>query len=836
MRARLAAIRPAALESVWRETRLAARALRRAPGFTATVIVTLALGIGANVAMFGVVDRLLYRPLAYLRDPSTVHRLYWQWEAQTSSRTTRSTAYRRYLDIQESTSSFAQFAAVSERDVAVGEGAEAVERRIGAVSASYFDFFDARPALGRFFTRAEDQVPRGAPVAVLSYALWQGEFGARDVIGEQLQVGEVRAEIIGVAPPGFAGVNDAAPPVLWLPITTYAGSAGTNDAKTYFERYSWGWLNVLVRRKAGFSVEQATADATQALRESWRHEATFDPTLRPLDDARPRVVVGAVRPGAGPNPALEERTAVWVGGVAALVLLIACANVGNLVLARALRRRRELAVRLAIGASRRRLLMQSVIECTILSLAAGAAAVLVAQWGGAAMQRLFIRSDAGLTIYTDWRALGVTFALALAVGLAIGIVPAALAGRLGDLAASLTGGVRAGHRDGGRLRATFLVVQVSLSVMLLVGAGLFVRSLQAVMAMPMGYDAERVLLVNRVIRGLPMTDSAQLPLRRALLDAAQSLPDVESAAWVSSAPFVSTSSTSLFVQGIDSVGRLGVFTYQATSPEYFRVMGTRIVRGRGFEANDRRGATDVMVISQSMARALWGPADPLGRCITVWREDQPCRTVVGIAEDMVQNDIAGGTRFHFYMPIDQFTRTWGNGMLLKLRGDPAVLQESVRAALQRSMPGASYVTTIPLQQIVDGARTSWRMGATMFGACGVLALLVAAVGLYGVIGYTTAQRANELGLRAAVGAQRSDLVGLVVGESVRFTLVGAAVGVSAALLAGRWVQPLLFEQSAHDPAVLGAVGALMLLVALGASLVPAMRAARTDPARVLRGE
>jgi len=836
MRAPLAAFRPASFDSVWRETRLALRALRRSPGFTTTVIVTLALGIGANVAMFGIVDRLLYRPLAYLRDPSSVHRLYWQWEDRTTSRTTRSTAYRRYLDLQEGTSSFEQFAAVSERDVAVGEGSEAVERRIGAVSASYFDFFDARPALGRFFTRAEDQVPRGEAVAVLSWALWQGAYGGRDVRGERVQVGDVRAEIIGVAPRGFAGVNDASPPALWIPITTYAGSTGTNDARTYFQRYSWGWLNVLVRRKAGVAVDEATADATRALRESWRNEATFDPTLRPVDAARPRVVVGPVRPGAGPNPALEERTAVWVEGVAVLVLLIACANVGNLLLARALRRRRETAVRLAIGASRQRLLLQSVIESSALALVAGVAATVVAQWGGGIVRRLLLPSAVGLTIYTDWRSLAVTLALTLAVGLTLGVVPALVASRFTDLAASLRGGVRAGHRDGGRLRATFLVVQVSLTVTLLVGAGLFVRSLRSVMALPMGYDAERVLLVNRVIRGLPMTDSAQLPLRRALLEAAQSLPDVEAAAWVSSAPFVSTSSTALFVPGIDSVGRLGVFTYQATSPDYFRVMGTRVVRGRAFTAGDRLGGENVMVISQSMARVLWGAGDPIGKCITVWREDQPCRTVVGVAEDMVQTDIATGTRFHFYLPIDQFTRTWGNGMLLKLRGDPAVLQESVRAALQRSMPGASYVTTVPLQEIVDGARTGWRMAATMFAGCGLLALLVAAVGLHGVIAYNAAQRASELGVRAALGAKGRDIAQLVMGEGVRFTLVGAALGIGAATLAGTWVQPLLFRQSAHDPAVLGGVGAVMLLVALGASLAPALRAARTDPARVLRDE
>ena len=827
------------IDALLRDTRHALRGLRHSRAFTATVVLTLGLGIGANVAMFGVVDRLLYRPLAHLRDPGTVHRVYWQWENLTESRTTRTTTYRRYLDLQSSTTSFSHFAAVSERDVAVGDGDASAERRIGAVSASYFDFFDARPALGRFFTRAEDETPRGAAVAVLSYDFWRTQFGGRNVLGELIQVADMRAEIIGVAPKGFAGVNDALPPVLWVPITTYAGSTGTNDARTYFTRYSWAWLNVLVRRKPDVSVENATADATRALLDSWRSEAEMDPTLRPADAAHPRAVIAPVRPGAGPAPALEERTAVWVGGVAALVLLIASANVANLVLARSLRRRREIAVRLALGASRRRLLEHSVLEGVILALLGATAAVLVAQWGGAAIQRLLIGSAVEVSVYADWRSLGVALAIALAVGVAIGVVPAAITARTGgtgDLTASLRGGARGGSRDGGRLRATLLVVQVSLSVTLLIGAALFVRSLQGVTAMRLGYEAERVVLVNRVIRGLPMEDSIQIALRDMLLETARSLPEVEGAAWVSSAPFVSTSNTALFVQGIDSVERLGIFTYQATTPDYFGVMGTRIVRGRGFTSEDRLGAQNVMVISASMARVLWGDREPLGQCIVVWRADQPCRTVVGVAEDMVQNEIAGGTRLHYYMPIEQFTRTWGNGMLLKLRGDPAVHGERVRAALQRAMPGASYVTMRPLREIVDTARTSWRMGATLFVACGVLALVVAAVGLYGVIAYNAAQRTHELGVRAAVGARRSHLLRLVVGEGMRFTLLGASIGLAVAAIAAPWVEPLLFQQSARDPIVFGAVGASMLLVALGASLLPAWRASLTDPVSALRAE
>ena len=822
------------LDGLQQDVRYALRALARSPGFTATVIVTLGLGIGANAAMFNVVDRLMFRPLAWLREPETVHRIYWQRQDRGTTTTTMSTQYARYLDLQRWTTSFSQVAGFSERDLAIGEGEASRDRRVATVSASYFDFFDARPALGRFFVADEDRTPRGADVAVLSYPFWQSAFGGRDVRGTLLQVGSIRAEIIGVAPEGFAGVNDANPPVLYIPITTYAGSTGTDDSKTYFSKYSWGWMNVLVRRKPGVTVEQASADATGAYRRSWQAAEAENPGLS-TESVNPTVVVGAVRTAAGPDPSLEARTALWVSAVAVIVLLIASANVANLFLARALRRQREIAVRLALGVSRARLVMQSVIESVILALLGGGAAMLVAQWAGAAIRGMLIVSPAPAQVITDWRTLQITLVLSVAVGILIGLVPSSLS-RRGDLARALRGGARGGVSEGSRLRTSLLVAQAALSVVLLVGAALFVRSLDAVKAMPMGYDADRVLLVNRVFRGPIPAESAQVAMRRVLLSTAQSIPGVESAAWVSSAPFVSTSSTSLFVAGIDSVGRLGNFTYQATTPDYFRTMGTRILRGRGIAADDRFGAPHIAVVSESMAKTLWPGRDALGQCFRLRSDTTPCLTVVGIAEDMVQRDLLATQRYHYYMPIEQFTRTWGNGMLIRLRGDPAVEREVIRAALQRVMPGASYLTAQPLREIVEGAQRSWRLGATMFVAFGALALIVAAVGLYGVIGYNVTQRMHELGVRVALGAQRRDILRLVVGQSVGIAGVGVAIGVLAALLASRWVQPLLFRQSATDPALYAITATMMILVALAASAVPAMRAARADPNMALRAE
>jgi putative ABC transport system permease protein len=265
------------VDHLHQDLRHALRGLGRSRGFTATVIVTLALGIGANAAMFDVVDRLMFRPLAYLRDPGTVHRIYWQWEDTGRTVTTTSTQYARYLDLQRWTTSFAQMAGFFEGNLAVGTGDSARERRVAAVNATYFDFFAVQPALGRFFVAAEDTTPRGADVAVLSYGFWRSEFGGRDVRGERLQVGEVTATIVGVAPEGFHGVNDANPPAVYIPITTFAGSSGTTDARTYFTRYHWGFVNILVRRKPGGTLPQATFDATEAFRRSWNRGV---PTIR----------------------------------------------------------------------------------------------------------------------------------------------------------------------------------------------------------------------------------------------------------------------------------------------------------------------------------------------------------------------------------------------------------------------------------------------------------------------------------------------------------------------------------------------------------------------------
>jgi putative ABC transport system permease protein len=822
------------------DTRYALRGLRRSRAFSAAVILTLGLGIGANVAMFGIVDRLMFRPFAFLRDPATVHQVYLRNYDRGRLRTNGSFEYTIYEDLKRWTTSFSQLAAFAHQTNAVGVGDVARERRVAQVSATFFEFFDAKPALGRFFTRAEDTVPRGADVAVLGYAFWQSEYGGRDVLGEVLHVGNIAATIIGVAPEGFAGVNDADPPAVYIPITTYAGAQPSQAEKpTYYTRYNWGWMNVIVRRKAGITVEQASLDATQSYGRSWETMRAQEPRVTPIDIARPFAHIGGFRAGAGPDPGLEARTAIWVSGVAVIVLLIACANVGNLFVARALRQQRETAVRLALGVNRQRLMMQSLVESVTLALIGSVVGLVIAHWGGAAIRRLLIATQGtSLDVFTDWRTLGAATGVALVSGILTGLLPALLSGR-GDLTASLKAGARSGTYQRSHVRTALLVLQGALSVVLLVGAALFVKSLSNVRNMRMGYDENGVLLVYRNLRGMQTDSVMRIALRRALLSAAQAIPGVEKAAYVSSVPMWSTSAMdNLFVAGIDSVRRLGRFTYQTGTPELFEVMGTRILRGRGLTDADREGTERVAVVSEAMAGLLWPGRDAIGQCMRLESPTAPCTTIVGIAENIVQqyDQLSMASRYMYYLPIEQFRSSAGSYLVLRMHGEAERQIEPVRKALQPHMPGQSYVTVRPLREVLAHTRSSWQLGATMFVAFGALALIVAAVGLYSVIAYTVAQRMHELGVRVALGAQSSDIMRLIVGQAMVITIAGVGVGALLAYVASRWLQPLLFQQSARDPLVYGMVAALLLLVGVGASAAPAIRASRADPNSALRTE
>jgi predicted permease len=828
------------IERIIRDVRYAARGLRHSPGFTMTAILTLGLGIGANAAMFGVIDRVMFRPFPLMRDPASVNRVYLQTTYNGRVNNNTIFPYTRFLDLQRETKQFSEYAAVSEWRFGVG-GEDARVRKVAGVSASFFNFFDAPPALGRYFVPAEDSIPMGALVAVISHALWTTDFASRDVIGNRLKVGKLDFTIIGVAPRGFVGTVSGPAPDVFVPITTIPANMGAWAEKDYFRAYNWDWTEVLVRRKPGVDAKAASADLTLAHVRSRAAARALNPRVLPDSLVQPLGIAGAVKTAAGPGAGLESKVLLWVTGVAVIVLLIACASVANLMFARVVNRRREISVRLSLGVSRRRLIGQFLIEGLLLALLGCAAGLVIAQWSGAAIRRLLLPEGSSFNLLDDWRTIGIAVACAIACTLLTALGPALKATRT-DLASMLKSGQREGFRGRSRTQAALLVLQVSLSVVLLVGTGLFVRSLRNVRSVPLGYDARPVLEVIADYRNAQMTDSDMAAARRRLLADARALPGVAYVTPVSSGLF-RTNTADLHVPGIDSVPALGRFNFQIGGPDYFAVMQTRILRGRGFTDADRAGSQLVTVVSQAMGSVLWPGEDPLGKCIhfsfgaVAAARRAPCTTVVGVAENTAQQNVADDPRYLYYLPMGQVAAEGLSTLLLRVSGPSAEEHvERVRRELTRAMPGDGFVVVRPLQEIVDDQSRSWRLGAALLLAFGGLAFVVAIVGLYGVISYNVAGRMHELGVRAALGARPPTLVTLVVGQGVRFALLGITIGVGLALIAARWVEPLLFRQSAMDPATYGAVAATMLIVAVAASLIPARRAARADPNIALRSE
>ncbi len=825
------------LQMLGQDLRYAVRGLRNSPGFTAAVVGTLALGIGANAAMFGIVDRLLFRTPAFLEEPGRVHRVYLETQHRGQAITNSSIPYTRYLDLQRWTSSLERMGAVFSLRTAVGTGDDAREMSVLAMSASVWDFFDGPPVLGRYFREAEDVPPEGAPVAVLSHGLWQSRYGGRaDVLETQLQIGALNYTIIGVAPPGFDGPEDGRdgrPPVLFIPITSYAGT--TADRSTYYQTYSWDWMEFLVRRKPGISAAAASAELTGAFERSYEAARTRSPTMTPIEIARPRAVLAPIQPERGPNQSAVSKVARWVSGVALIVLVIACANVANLLLARAAGRRREIGLRLALGVSRARLASQLLTESLLLAALGGLAGFGVARLGGTVLARLFLPDLGGASSVTDWRTVGFASLATLLAGLATGLAPILQTRRAG-VADALTLGARSGTYRRSRARDALLVTQGALSVVLLVGAGLFLRSLDHVRSLRLGYDVDQVMFVNARLRGVSLDDEQGAELKRRLHQVAlTAIPEVTNAALTASVPFWMGRSRSLFVEGVDSVERLGRFSLNAVSPEYFTTMGTRLLRGRGISREDRADAPPVMVVSEQMAAALWPGQDPIGHCVRVRFETEPCTTVIGVVEDIKESQISTNAERQYYLSAEQFGPQH-TSLFVRVGGKATDHLEAVRARLQQEMPGASYVTVMPFRDVVGPQLRSWELGATMFLVFGGLAVLLAGIGLYSVIAYHVVQRRRELGVRIALGASTGSMLRLVVSEGVRFAALGVIIGAVIALAAGRWVGPLLFEQSPRDPVVFGGVALLLLAVAAAASAIPAHRATRLDPNTVLRAE
>jgi putative ABC transport system permease protein len=816
------------MDALLQDLRYALRALGRTPTFTLAAVACFALGIGANATMFGVVDELMFKPPAHVRDPGRVVRLYFTETSSIFGRFTQpNTSYPAFTDLRDGVLTFENVAAFWRSSVDVGRGAGASRASGVLVSASYFPLLGVRPFLGRFFTADEDR-PGGAPVAVVGYAFWRQRFaGDTAALGRTLQLRNTLYRIIGVAPDGFTGADLQAVDI-WLPVAV-AGAA-TLGAEWLTNRGNF-WIETLARLKPGANVAQAAAEATVVVRRA-------EPAAGNEKDPNAVVELGPIQAARGPRVSGDAKLSLWLAAVSATVLLIACANVANLLLARSLRRRREVAVRLALGAGRGRLARQFVTESMVLALVGAAAAVLVALWVGPLIRAYLLPKDAVVGAVLGPRVLAFAALLAVATGTLSGLLPAFQASRP-DLTVALKAGEREGAYQRSRLRAALLVAQTSLTFVLLAGAGLFVRSLRNVLRTDIGLDAPHAMVVDVNVFNLGYPRPQVNALFQRLLERARNVPGVEDAALSLGGPFGSSFGRSFKVPGLDSIPRLkgGGPYVNAVSPEFFGAMGTRILSGRGFSDADREGSAKVAVVSQLMARLIWPRGAALGQCIIV-RGDSVCTEVVGIAANQIRYGVTEESSMQYYVPLAQSgPLDFGDRTLwVRTRGDPHLLAGEVQRALAGAAPDLPYVSVRPLEDLVEPQYRPWRLGATAFGLFGGLALVLAAIGLYGVLAYTVVQRTQELGIRIALGAVPRDVFALVVRQGLTVAGIGVGLGVVLALAAGKVLSSLLYGVSPRDPVVLAVATAVLLAAAAVASWLPARRAARVDPVVALRSE
>lgn len=826
-------------ESIVQDLHIAIRGLRREPRFAGFVVMTMALGIGANAAMFGVVDRLLLRGPEHIEEPSRVVRFYFTANRpKVGERTWARVPYAAYDDLRMATRAFDGIAAYTTGTWLVGAGAEAQPLPVGWATGEFFGMLGVQPALGRFFTPAESDIRTPQRLAILGYGYWQQAFGGdRQVLGRTLIIDQESYIILGVTPRGFTGPELTSVNV-WMPLNVRGARMYSTKAVHWTRRWNTSWLDVIGRLKPGVSLERAGADASRA------HQQLYDGPEPWMQQAR--MLVAPLSRQSDGREAPEASILRWLVGVSLAVLLIACSNVGNLLLARTVRRRGEIAVRLALGAGRSRLTRLLLTEGLLLALGGGIAGLAVAYAGGTLLRGM-------LTPNVEWTAspmggqvLAASLVIALVTGIAIGLIPAYQAGQ-SDLAAALKSGAREGQGQRSRVRGLLTVAQAALSVVLLVGAGLFVRSLTRVYALDLGFDPDRVLAVGVRWPEQPgsgvAADSAERVRRREYYNQAvhaiRALPDVEHASRIEGPPPLEGAiSVGLSVPGLDSIptGYGGPFIV-AVSADYFPTVGTRILRGRPFSPEDGGHSAPVTIVSETMAARLWPGRDPLGQCLMIGdRNTSLCSTVVGVATDVRRFGIRDVPSMSHYVPVGQERGFGGSGIVVRPSGDLGPVMTTIKALLRGLDPSILYVDVNLLQDQLDPQIRPWRLGATMFVLCGALALVVAAIGLYSVISYLVAHRTHELGVRIALGASGASIVGLVVREGMVMAAAGAAVGVGVALVAGKWLEPHLFQTSARDPLVFGGVAVGILIVAFTASVFPALRAKRVTPMTALRSD
>ena len=809
----------------------ALRGFRRRPVFAAGIVMTLGLGIGANATMVGIVDRLLFKPPSHVMEPERLGRLILTEHGQDGrAYSNEGLAWLDFVNQRDHGSYFRNIAASASSLQSLGRGPDARQIRVMAVTAAWFPTLGTTPALGRLIAPEEDQAGAGIPVAILSDGFWRSEFGGRaDAVGARLFIGSQWYTVIGVAPPGFNGL-DLARTDVW--ISFHAASRDfVGPSAEWRETYNWQWVRLLVRLHPDVSHRAAAEEATQVRRSAVANVAGVDRAAT--------VTLEPVRSPRFTQRKASADVALWLTGVAAIVLLIAAANVTNLLLARAVGRRRELAVRLALGVGRGRLVRQLLVESACLAVLGGLMGLVLAWAGGSVLRATFL-GDVELPGWLDTR---LAIAVAGMVGLTAlvtGLPPALMFSR-----PEVTTALRSGAGDSGnqrsRLRAGLLVTQAALSMVLLIGAGLFIRSLSRVVSLEPGFDADRVIVADVDLDVVGTPRAGQFEFYEQARARIRQLPGIEGASVGIAVPLRWMFARGLSIPGRDSlpVPPGGSPKYSGVTPDFFQTVGLPIRRGRGFTEADRPGAPQVMVANEAFAAFYWPGQDAIGQCVKLGTDTVPCTTIVGISANAVLNDLREEPAPQYYVPLAQaeqmgLSRT--RALFVRTQGPASERLAMVRREFQALGSNLPYANVSTMQAMLEPQIRPWRLGATMFGVFGGLALVVAGAGLFSVLSYTVAQRTREFGVRAALGASPGRLVAAVLKEGTRAVMTGLLIGAGIALVLGRFVAPLLFEVPPHDPLVFGGVSLVLVAAAGLAALGPARRAMRSDPIVALRSD
>ena len=817
------------MKTLLQDLRYGLRMLWKTPGFTVVAVVSLALGIGLNTAIFSIVNVILIRPVPMVKEQGRV-----VWLRAPIS-------YPDYVDYKEQTQSFEGMAAVtgtSEFSLARGGEPELIKGEY--VTENYFDVLKVGALKGRTFVKEEGQTP--TPVVVLSEHLWRTRFDSDStIIGRQISLNGLGFTVVGVAPKNFIGTEVGLNRELWVPLSMQPvlnppeASRSADPVSNRFQERDSHWLAVFARLKPGVSREQAGTELTTVARhvaETYRGKVSAE-TLRSVQ---------LLRMSGGMDPRDQEEALPLAGivmVVVALVLLIACANIASLLLARAAVRRRETAIRQALGATRPRLVRQWLTESILLGVAGGALGLLLALWANQLLiSYLQTTPLASLDLGLDWRVLAFTLGVSVTTGIVFGLAPALQASRL-DIVMALKSedAQRAGSRRS-RLRAVFVTAQVTLSVVLLVGAGLFIRSLQSANTIDPGFRVERALTVPINLGLLRYKETEGENFYRNLLARVEAQPGVERASLVRFAQLgFSYAQFQVFKEGgHDPQTDEGISTgFNVVGPNYFKTMETPLLRGRDFAETDRKGAPGVVVLNETLAATLWPGEDALGKRVSVSGPEGPFLEVVGVARDGKYRSLGETPHPYIYQPLLQ---SYDPKMTLVVRttGEPqsvaAAVREQIRA-LDANLPVADVKT---LRDQLDLSLFPSRVAAWTLGGFGVLALLLAAIGIYGVVSYSVAQRTREIGVRMALGAKEKDVLRLVLGEGLFVIAVGLALGLLLAVAATRVIAGFLYGVGATDPLTFAGVPLLLGFVALVASYIPARRATKVDPLVALRYE